>query len=100
MLSRISAFTVCSLVLTLFLSSADADETAPANLGNACIACHGPAGMSFGGMPQILGLDASDIATLMRLFKNDEVVVTIMNRIAKGYSDAEIDAIARYLGAM
>ena len=56
--------------------------------------------MSFGGMPQIHSLAAGDIATLMRAFKNDEVVVTMMNRIAKGYSDAEIDAIARYLGGM
>jgi sulfide dehydrogenase cytochrome subunit len=73
---------------------AAADETAPANLANACAGCHG----GDGAIPMIDELTSEEIAEMLRLFKNDEVVVTVMNRIAKGYTDEEILAIANYLG--
>ena len=86
---------------TLALSApAAADETAPANLANACAGCHSPDGRGPGPIPAINKLTAADISTMLRAFKSDEVVATIMNRIAKGYTDDEIDAIANYLGRM
>ena len=78
----------------LLSTPAIADETSPANLSNACAGCHG----GDGAIPSLDGLSSAEIAELMRSLKNDSVLVTVMNRIAKGYTDKEIDAIANYLG--
>src|SRR6266566_2179439 len=67
------------------------------NLASGCFACHGPNGRSPGYIPSLTTLSAADIAAKLKRFKNDEVSSTIMGRQAKGYSDAEIDAIARYI---
>lgn len=91
----IAIFGMCMLA-----TAAVADETAPANLANACAGCHGTDGMSPGQIPAINGMAAADIAAELRLFKNDQKAATVMNRIAKGYTEAEIDAIATYLGGM
>ena len=76
--------------------SVAADETAPANLANACTACHG----GDGAIPQLDGLTSEEIAVMMQAFKAGEVVVTVMNRIARGYTDEEITALANYIGGM
>jgi sulfide dehydrogenase cytochrome subunit len=38
----------------------------------------------------------TETADAMRAYKSGDRAATIMNRIAKGFSDAEIDALARY----
>ena len=86
--------------LMLLVSPAGADETAPDNLANACAGCHGTDGKSPGLIVSINELSADEIASMMRSFKNDEIVVTVMNRIAKGYTEAEIEAIANHFGGM
>ena len=80
-------------------TGAYADETAPANLVNQCAACHGPGGKSPGAMPSVAGKTQDELTTKMKAFKAGTNVVTVMNRIAQGYSDAELDAIAKYVAA-
>lgn len=65
-----------------------------------CFGCHGPMGKSVGDMPTINGKSADFIRDAMVEFKNDVRKVTLMNRIAKGYSNEEISAIAEYFGRM
>lgn len=67
--------------------------------GDTCFACHGPDGKGVpGGMiPPIAGKDAGYLAQIMKDFKTGKRPSTIMMRHAKGYTDAEIDAIAKYL---
>ena len=36
------------------------------------------------------------LADRLRSFRSGAVEATVMNRIAKGYTDAEIDALAQY----
>ena len=84
----------------LLSSAAAADETAPANLANACAGCHGTDGMSPGPTPAINEISEEDMIALLQAFKNDEVSATMMNRIAKGYTDAEIQAIGAYFASM
>lgn len=45
-------------------------------------------------------LSAREIRDKLMAFKRDENDPTIMNRIAKGYSDEEIAVIADYIGGM
>ncbi len=95
MLLRTLFIAILSFFSLLSTSIVIGDETNPANLANACTGCHGGDGPT----PSINDLTSSEISSLMRSFKNDEIIVTIMNRIAKGYTDEEIDAIANYFGA-
>ncbi len=86
--------------LLLLSSAATADETAPENLANACAGCHGTDGMSPGPIPAIYGVSEDDMIAMLKAFKSGDVSVTMMNRIAKGYTDAEIAAIAAYFASM
>jgi cytochrome c553 len=75
-------------------------EEAARNLANNCFTCHGPAGRSPGSIPSLYTLGADDIAKRLRDFKNGVVPSTVMGRHAKGYSDAEIEAVARYIAGL
>jgi len=75
-------------------------EDAARNLANNCFTCHGPAGHSPGSIPSLYTLGADDIAKRLRDFKNDVVPSTVMGRHAKGYTDAEIDAVAKYIAGL
>jgi len=86
--------------LFLLSSAATADETAPENLANACAACHGNNGVSPGPIPSINDISEDDMIAMLKAFKSGETSVTMMNRIARGYTDAEIAAIAAYFASM
>lgn len=66
-------------------------------LADTCVGCHGPEGSSVGpATPSIAGMSAEYFKTTMQEYKKDERQGTIMNRIAKGYSDEEIALMADY----
>lgn len=67
-------------------------------IASTCYGCHGPNGVSKGAIPSLKGLGADHIKTQMMAFRSGSRSGTIMNRIAKGYSDAEIAAVAAYIG--
>ena len=61
-----------------------------------CTPCHGTAGRPAPGS-SVAGLAGrNDIADVMKAFKEGKREATIMHQIAKGYSDAEIAALAAY----
>jgi sulfide dehydrogenase cytochrome subunit len=68
-------------------------------LANSCAACHGPEGRSPGSIPTIAGKDAAYIRNSLRAFRDGELKATVMDRIARGYTDQEIDLIADFYGA-
>ncbi|MEN8175223.1 MAG: c-type cytochrome [Pseudomonadota bacterium] len=74
----------------------DAAIASPALLAGTCAGCHGTDGASPGPIPPLKGYPASNMKTAMRMFRSGQRPATIMDRLAKGYSDAEIDAIASY----
>ncbi len=66
-------------------------------LADTCVGCHGPDGSSVGpAIPSIAGMSAEYFNTVMKEYKADGRYGTIMNRIAKGYSDEEIDLMGDY----
>ncbi|MFH1873053.1 MAG: c-type cytochrome [Pseudomonadota bacterium] len=76
---------------------AQAAPPTPAMLSNACAGCHGTNGGSAGpSMPSLAGQSKEAIEVAMKKFKSGERPGSIMNRIAKGYSDTEIAAISGY----
>lgn len=74
-------------------------EMAPGNvMANTCYSCHGTNGVSAGAMPTISGKSQKFIARTMKDFQSGKRKGTVMNRIAKGFSDAEIDALSKAFG--
>ena len=50
-------------------------------------------------MPRLAGRNPADIISAMQGFKSGKLPATVMDRIAKGFSDEEIKAIAAWYGA-
>ena len=63
-------------------------------LSMSCAACHGTDGKSPGAMPSLYGKSSKYIETSMLNFLHGKRVGTVMNRIAKGYTEEEIKLIA------
>ena len=62
-----------------------------------CAICHGPAGRPKGTIVAALaGRPEAELARAMLEFKEGTRAATVMHQVAKGYSDAEIAALARY----
>jgi len=76
-------------------SSAQAQDK-PFSLALSCAACHGTDGKSPGAIPTIAGRSAKDIKDALVGFKAGTRPSTVMTRLAKGYTDPEIDALAAY----
>ncbi len=72
----------------------------PAMLSNTCNGCHGTDGNSAGlSNPTIAGLDSNYFDTAMKQFKSGERPSSIMGRLAKGYNDGELKAMADFFAA-
>ena len=66
-------------------------------LARTCNNCHGVDGVSAGtSMPSIGGLPKEYLKTVMKQWKYGERSAATMNRIVKGFTDDEIDALAAY----
>ena len=90
----LAALTTCAALI--LPTTALATDYRAATLANPCAGCHGPDGDSPGSIPSLKGLSADEIASSMKAYKADRRKGTVMNRIAKGYTDEEIDLMAGY----
>ncbi|NOQ69268.1 MAG: c-type cytochrome [Gammaproteobacteria bacterium] len=85
------------LTCGLSFSAASFAGASGAMLGNTCAGCHGTNGISNGpASPSLAGLDYDYLVDAMKSFKEGERRSTIMSRIAKGYSDEEIEAMSKF----
>lgn len=93
----ISATALVAVVLTLS-SPASAQAPNAALVAANCAVCHGQGGAGAGDVPSLAKSSAAQIAENMKAMRDGKKPSTIMGRIAKGYSDAQIAAVADYLG--
>jgi cytochrome subunit of sulfide dehydrogenase len=70
-------------------------------LAATCANCHGTQGVAVANatVPGLLGLPGPYIVEQMKAFKAGTRPATVMHQLAKGYSDAQIEAIAAYFAA-
>jgi cytochrome c553 len=61
-----------------------------------CANCHGTLGRSSGAMPSLAGLQKAYFVEQMRLFRDGKRQATIMQQIAKGYTDPQIEQLAEF----
>ncbi|HEV7267310.1 MAG TPA: c-type cytochrome [Falsiroseomonas sp.] len=81
----------------LGLASPQGVAAGPAPLAaQGCLGCHGPEGGGAGALPAIAGRDAGELRGLLNAFRAGERPATIMDRIARGYSEAELAAIVAH----
>jgi sulfide dehydrogenase cytochrome subunit len=88
-------------VLALGLSAAaPASDDLPTGkmLVDTCAGCHGTNGNSVGpASPTISAMDPLVFVDMMKAFAEDETYSTIMGRIARGYTDEELELMGEYL---
>ncbi len=120
---RILATLIISVVGISFISPAAAGGANAEMLSDTCLGCHGPGGVSAGpATPTISGMSELYIIGAMLAYKydNDEDKIdeiieadmdfedveffertsTVMNRIAKGYSEEEIKVISAHFAGL
>jgi cytochrome subunit of sulfide dehydrogenase len=83
-----------ALAFVVSLAAAQAADAPPGAAG--CSGCHAANPRVETPVPPLAGRPAADIAKETIAFKSGERKGTIMDRIAKGFSDEEIQAIAAW----
>jgi cytochrome c553 len=77
------------------------DPNAARSLAATCFTCHGSDGRSVGGIPPgLAGRDKAELLQTMKDFQSGKRPATIMHQHAKGYTDAQLEAIAGYFAAV
>jgi len=76
-------------------------QGADANLGRAlaanCAPCHGTNGHSVGGMPGLAGRPREELVRTLEDFREGRRPATVMQQLARGYTDAQIRALCEFL---
>ena len=75
---------------------AQADVNAGRYVAANCANCHGTNGIAKGAMPSLAGQKKDYIVEQMRAFRDGKRPATLMHQLAKGYSDAQIEAVAEF----
>ncbi len=77
--------------------TAPPSPAAVVNMVNNCFSCHGTDGRSPGAIPSLTGKNTEQALLMLKEYKSGQLASTVMNRHAKGYTDAELEAIAKYI---
>ena len=101
-----------ALIGSIFVAGASSALAGPSAkaMADTCAGCHGTNGQSVGpASPNLAGMSAAYFVESMKGFKalpkdaghaEDARPATIMNRIAKGYSDEQIEAMGEYFAGL
>ena len=93
----ISAVRVAAVLAAVYAVPTHANEPPLAAL--SCGGCHGVGSRGAEPVAAIAGRPADQIVAALNGFRSNDKPSTIMGRIARGYTDAEIAAIAAWLAA-
>jgi cytochrome c553 len=90
-----------AVVATLALSvgAAPAVSPEPPAGASSCTGCHAARANVQTPVPPLNGRDAIEIVQQMQAFRAGQREGTVMDRIAKGFTDAELQAIASWYAA-
>jgi cytochrome subunit of sulfide dehydrogenase len=97
---KLSVF-VSSLIMLLatwvsFSPAADRTVSRGTAVAQACVVCHGPDGQSTGAIPSLRSMSAQKLRAAMLAYRTGERSGTVMNRLARGLEDDDIEAVATY----
>lgn len=80
-------------------TASTADPDLARNLAATCTNCHGTNGRSQGGMESLAGVEREKLLAKLLEYRSDAKPATIMHQISKGYSEEQLDLIARWFAA-
>ena len=81
--------------ICLIAATAAASAESPAGAAS-CSGCHPASTRVSSPVPRLLGLDRAAIVRAMQDFRSGQRTGTVMDRLAKGFTDEEIQAIAAW----
>ena len=72
------------------------------SLAAQCAQCHGTDGRAVPGaeVPGLAGLPAGYLAEQMKAFRSGSRTSSVMQQLAKGFNDAQVDQLARYFASL
>ena len=85
-----------ALIVIACLASSAAMAASPPG-ASSCSGCHAATATPAAAIPGIYRRDAGETLATMIAFRDGARPATVMNRIAKGFSDDELRAIAAWL---
>lgn len=91
-------------VLGIFLAGPALAQSAAPDLGRlvaqTCAGCHGGDFGGQGAMLPLRGRPAAELQTAMTEFRANQRYSTVMGRLARGLTEAEIAAVSTYLASL
>jgi cytochrome subunit of sulfide dehydrogenase len=98
--ARVATSVSMSVALLVGCCAAHAGDGLPGrDIAANCASCHGTDGRSLGAIPVLAGRDKAELVALVREFRDGTRPSTVMRQLAKGYTDAQIEAVAAYFSA-
>jgi len=88
------------LVLAAMLLPGTVGRAEPPPGASSCSGCHALSAAVATAVPRLGGRSAAEMASQMQAFKSGQRPSTVMGRIAKGFSEAEAQAIAEWYAAI
>jgi sulfide dehydrogenase cytochrome subunit len=88
-----------AVMAAMMCASVSARDLGGEGLADACTSCHGLGGRSHGYIPSIAGVEKTALLRQLKAFRSQPTQATIMNRIARAYTDSELEALADYFSA-
>lgn len=87
---------VCGMLVCCGVTLVQAAEVPPG--AASCSGCHAARPNVETAVPRLVGQDASSMVAAMQGYRSGKRPATVMDRIARGFSDDEIKAIAAWFG--
>jgi len=87
---------VAAVIGSLTIAAAIVAAAEPPPGAAACSGCHPSSPRVSSPVPRLVGLDRAAIVRAMQDFRSGQRAATVMDRIAKGFTDEEIQAIAAW----
>lgn len=94
----IIAFTAAALAATPAIGQSP-DATRARDMAATCANCHGTNGISRAETETLAGKPRDELAQKLREFRSGAKPGTIMPQLAKGFTEAQLDAIAGWFAA-
>jgi cytochrome c553 len=93
-----SKFVATAIAAVATAAAAVASAEPPAGAAS-CSGCHPASPRVISPVPRLAGVDQAAIVRALLEFRSGQRPATVMDRIAKGFTDDEIQAIAAWLAA-
>jgi len=90
---------VAAAIGCLAIAAAGVAAAQPPAGAAACTGCHPASARVTSPVPRLAGLDRTAIVRAMQEFRAGQRTATVMDRIAKGFTDDEVQAIAAWFAA-